>query len=595
MKYLVVLFVLLSCTLRAQEPEEAPLTPNEASLNDSGASVTVIARDEIEERKAPFVLDLLRTVPGVVVTQSGSAGKLATVFLRGASPDQTLVMIDGVRLTDSLGFTDLSSISTANVERIEIIRGAQSAMYGAGAMGGVINIVTQNGGPNISARLEGGSDSENYSVVRAGVGSDRNNLSGYFSRYDADGDLSNDDSQDRTFGLNAHLELVQGTNLGWIYRESKAQLGLPLNAGEPSLKRRSVEDTTLILIPFTQHIADWWNVEARYSRYKQDLHFEDPDDLSGPSLYDSTARTTQYGLLNRWATSRGDRITAGYEREELLVDNQDSSGFTFHNNDFITDSVYAQVQSPILLSLIATAGVRYDSNGVYGSKTSPRFGVTMGTNSPWRLHASVGSGFRAPRPLELAAPYGNPDLSPETVTSWDTGVDYNVLFEKMFVSGVYFHNDYSDLIGFDPSTSTLRNFKSVTASGVELAAEFQPAKNLNVLITYTHLNTKDKETGDALLRRPENSGNLSLNYRWRKIYGVFNWNFAGARFDLNEASLSRVSNDSYSNADLVLDYEIAGIVHAYGRITNLFDNRHQEVYGFPSPDRAFFLGAQLQY
>jgi vitamin B12 transporter len=163
------------------------------------------------------------------------------------------------------------------------------------------------------------------------------------------------------------------------------------------------------------------------------------------------------------------------------------------------------------------------------------------------------------------------------------------------LSGTVFYDNFTDLIGFDIVTFRLKNFEEVRTSGLELEARVQPIPNLTVIGNYTFLSTEDKTTGDELLRRPRNSGGINIQYRWEKLQTNFNWNIVGDRFDLNDVTFAQVTNPGFNTADLVVSYDIIEQLQVYGRITNIFDEQYQEVFGFPSPDRAFFAGVRVKY
>lgn len=562
-------------------------------LKDAGSSVTVITREEIEQRHEPFLLDLLRTVPGVYISQSGSPGKATSIFIRGAGSSQSLVMFDGVPINDSLNFVDLGTLTTTNIERIEIVKGPQSTLYGSDAMGGVINIITRSAGNLITAKGEGGSDSTANGSVRTGYGSDVNNIALEYNRYTTDGETTNDDYENSTFAANGHVQVTEWTNVGATYRKFDTDLGIPLNAGVSSPNRRQKTDAYLLLIPVKQKIQEWWNVEADYSIFDEEIHFMDPDDpFFGFS--DSDSRTTTFNLINQLKIAKGHKILAGYEYEKVQI--TEITPFSELNDAEITNNAfYAQYQLSEWAPLTLTAGIRVDSNSAFGDDANPRLAVAYRVTDRVRIHGTVGTGFRAPRPAELLGPFGNPDLQSEEVTGWDFGIDYEILPSFLYASGTIFLNHFTNLIAFDLNTFRLANFEEVDTSGLELEARIQPIQNLSLIASYTYLDTENKITGEELLRRPRNSGGINIEYRFKRLMTNFNWNIVGERFDVNDVTFSRTVDPGFNEADLVVSYDLIEALQVYGRITNIFDEQYQEVFGFPSPDRGFYAGVRLKY
>jgi vitamin B12 transporter len=562
-------------------------------LENAGSTVTVITREEIEQRHEPFLLDLFRSVPGVYISQSGSVGKQTSIFIRGAGSAQALVMIDGVQINDSLNFVDLGTLTTTNIERIEIVRGPQSTLYGSDAMGGVVNIITRNAGNLISAKGEFGSDSTSIASVRSGYGSTENNIAAEYGYYFTDGQTTNDDYENKTLAINGHVQITDWTNLGVTFRDFDTDLGIPLNSGVPSPNRRQKTNADLFNVPLTQKVTGWWDVSANFSIFDEEIHFQDPDDPFGFTFSDSDSRTTTFNVVNNFRATNGHAVLGGYEHEKIKIN--DASPFSVLEGEITNDAIYGQYQYSGWKGLTVTAGIRADHNSAFGDDTNPRLAVSYQASDAIRLHGSVGTGFRAPRPAELFPPFGNPELQPEEVTGWDLGINYQVLPEYLILSGTFFYNDFKNLIAF--GTVRLENFEKVKTSGLELEARIQPARNLTIQGTYTFLDTEDQITREELLRRPRNSGSFNVNYALKRMNANFNWNFVGDRFDIDDSDFffPRVNNPGFNKADLVVSYDLIQSLQIYGRITNIFDEEYQEVFGFPSPDRAFYAGVRLNY
>lgn len=565
----------------------------EEELKDAGSSVTVITLQELEAQKAPFVLDVLRSVPGIYISQSGSVGKVTTVFSRGAESDQILVLLDGVQINDSLNFVDLSTLSTNNVERIEIVRGPQGTLYGSDAMGGVINIISRKGGKLLSGVLEGGSDSTFNGSVRTGAGSQLNNFALEYSLFDTDGETLNDDYQNRTLAFQGQVQVTQWTELGVLYRNYDTETGIPFNAGVPAPDRRQDTHASLLNIPIQQEITHWWNARLNFSSFNQEIDFKDPDDPFGFTFSNSESNTRTFQLMN--TISWKGTLIGGYEFERVRVSDVSSFGVSLDNEKITNHAFFGQYQTLIHDAATITVGIRVDDHSEFGNKTNPRLAVSYRLPNDTRLHGTVATGFRAPRPAELSGPFGNPDLQPEEVTGFDLGIDKEFSSGRILLSGTGFYNDFKQMIDFDLVTFRLKNIQEVRTSGFELTAAFRPYNNLQIKGGYTLLNTEDRRNGEELLRRPKHSGSFHIDYRWQRMGANFNWQLVGNRFDVNDVTFARVVNPAFNKADLVVDFELTKSLELYTRITNVFDQKYQEVFGFPSSDRGVFGGIRFNH
>lgn len=565
----------------------------EESVKDTGSAVSVITREQIEQRKVPFVLDLLRTVPGIYISESGNVGKITSVFTRGANSDQTLVMIDGVKINGSTGFIDLSNLSTANVERIEIVRGPQSTLYGSDALGGVINIITRNSGKLVSIRAEGGSDSTYDTGVRSTVGTQRNNISAEFERFKTDGDFKNDDYDHRTFAANGRVQISESTDLGFIYRNARGEVGIPFYFHVPSPDQRQENKDSLIHVPFHRKMNSWWDSELHVSVFDQEIHYRFPSEPFGFTSSDTSSRTTTFHFGNTFHLGNRQSIIAGYEYERIRIDDSSSFGVSLDNAKVDTNAVFGQYQFSPWQPLTITAGLRVDDHSAFGTDTNPRVAVAYQASSDLKLRGTYGGGFRAPRPGELGGPYGNAKLLPEEVKGWDFGADFDLVPGFVSLSATAFHNHFDQMIGFDLNTFRFANFVKVNTSGFEFETLYQPTHSLTFRAAYTYLTTKDQTTGLELLRRPKNSGSLNVDYRWRRWGFNYNWNLIGRRVDLNDITFVRSTDDSYNRADAVISYQLSSDVQVYGRILNLWNEKYQEVFGYQAPNRGVFVGVKL--
>jgi len=563
----------------------------EEETGDLPISISVIPSLEIEERQAPRILDLLRTVPGLDVVQQGSPGKFTSVFLRGTNSSQTLVLWNGIPLNDpSFGGFDWAFLDTAGVERIEVVRGPTSALYGSEAIGGVIQVLTRDGGTATDLRLEAGGDGHRRGSLGSGLdlGAAHLDLSAAVLR--EDGEVSNDfyDGDDAVARLSwsARSDLeIQG-----IARWNDSEVGLPFDfLGNPSPRQVSDRTSVEIAVPVAW-AARGWEVEAHVLQHDSDLDTRDPD-AGSFSFVDSQrrgARLVVTRLVNDrfWIAGGSD-----WEREEVTTGSTFGSGL--REDAQRTWSAFAQLHGSMLEDtarpLSFEAGVRQDDNDAFGSETSLRTGLAWEAGPGLRLRASYGEGFRAPSLGELFFPgFGNPDLEPETSESWELGLDLDRGRWRFTVAA--FDTDLEGLIVSGPPSFLPFNVGRAKVRGVEAEAAVS-RRTVSARLQTTWLDTEDLDTGEELLRRPRWRSSLVLTWRpapeWT-VTSVARW--VDERLDLGGVVL-----DSYTTLDLAGAWQLHRRVEPYARVENLFDEEYEETAGFPAPDRRFVGGVELTF
>jgi vitamin B12 transporter len=580
--------------------EEIVVTANrlETPSESVGSSVTVIGREEIERRQEPFVLDLLRTVPGLEVNQSGGPGALANVFMRGADPTQTLVMIDGVPVNDTTGGGfDFSGLRSDNVDRIEVLRGPQSTLYGSEAMGGVISITTRRGGPGLHAELDARDGSRNGRELR--LGADGSTAGFDYSLSVAgqrtDGPAEAGEAKTNPFsGANASarigLGLPAGGRLELTLRHVDAKANLDsfvfgvgaVDAPEFEQRRRLSAGS----LQFVQPVNASWKL--RLTAGIDDERTRGTDVPENPAdIYDFSSRHIELGAESDLKLGRQDTLIVGVSREGRRGMNAGS-----FDTSLAVDSLFAQDNWSWRDRLFLTAGLRHDHSSRFGDKTTYRMTGSCLWQGSWRLHGSLGTGFRGPTFDELFFPMaGNPKLRPETSQGADLGVERELRNGSVVADLTFFANRFRDLIDFDFASLTYANARRANAQGVEASLRLRPRTDLEIQGSYTYTATRDLATGLPLPRRPRDRWTLLAAFdRGARLRATLTLSAVAHRIDSDGSSM-----DSYQRADLSLEYRVRPWFAPYLTIQNLLDERYQEVSGYTTPRLWAFVGVRLRY
>lgn len=568
------------------------------TMETTPAAVTIITREQIERRESRDVAEALREVPGVIVSRTGSQGKVTSLFTRGGNSTHTLVLWNGIEINNPYfsGY-DWGRFSTAGVERIEVVRGPFSALYGSDAVTGVVNVLTA-GGPALNVELESGENGLlNGSVSGAITAGSLSTNASFESRQD-DGFAPNDDFEQESTLLGATFAPSERLSIGLQGRYTNYDLGIPRNvngdgtAFVPSPFRRLDGHELQWALPVRFTTSDLtWRLSLSESRRTDD--FSDPED---PFFFTESATESKTGRLNvsvQRTTPIGTLI-GGFEIEEAEVTDVSAFGPNLVDEErtsrsFFVEDRYSRDLGSMQFEL--TAGLRHDDYETFGGELTPRIASALifGAN---KLRVGYGHAFRAPSVGELFFPFfGNAALEPERSRSAEVGFDRFVGDRGAF-SATLFYNDFDNLIVFDNVTSVFQNIGAAVTRGIELSGSGTLENGWSAAASYTWLDTEQKETGHELLRRPEHSGSLTIGYAagaWRTALIVAH---NGTRADVTDlAPFGRLTNDAYTVADATLQYALGPFV-PYVKLENLTDEEYQEVFGFPSPGRRLIAGVR---
>ena len=576
---------------------------------DSPDSITVIPRGQIEQLQQQLVADVLRGEPGIAVARTGPPGTVDSVFLRGADSSQTLVLVDGIRVNNSFnnGF-DFSQLSVDNIERIEILRGPQSTLYGSEAMGGVVNIVTRSGdGPptgeleteygSFNTLLEQGSFSAHegklsLAAAASYASSDNNRVNSDYEQYHFDGQLRYDFN-----------ERFSATLLTTYFHNDD---GVPNDIYTDDPTARLKTEDALIGLMFQGKLTDWWDARLTLSHSHERGTYDQPanaNNFDTAEFSQTIAQREQVDFQNIFKPSDQHSILVGGTIEDASA-NFSQIG-TYGTNGVAktidTRSAYAQYDFMPVARLTLTAGGRVDDSTSFGTHETYRFGgrfTAPGTETIFR--ATVGTGYRAPSISDLYFPlYSNPNPKPETSTGWDAGFEQPLWQDKVRIGSTFFYNRFDNLIQYSGVSFEPENIGRARVFGVETYATWQPLDSLTLRGSYTWMNTEDLDTGMDLIRRPANSGSLDLNWKiCPRLEANAEALFVGPMADDNfdDPSLpANVTVDGYTKLDLALRWHVRKNLEVFARAENLLDEHYQEVFGFPALGRGFYGGLRVQF
>ena len=621
----VTLFILMTFFpfghLFAQEEEAVELeevavtatrvpTPEE----EVGSSVTVITEDEIKAKGYTTVKEVFKGALGLDVVSTGGPGAGTSVFLRGANSYHTLVLIDGMEMGDPSLMQrqyDFANLTVDNIERIEIVRGPQSVLYGADAMGGVINIITKRWDkkPTLSLGAEGGSYSTARQFAGIGASNDWASFSFAFSHIRTDGfsaadaDLPGNTEDDgwENFTASSRLEIAPSDwlDMGVSFRLHDGRTDLDGGGGPyQDVEDYHVNKQEVFVRPHIKVTAFdglWEQILAYGFTDHSRAYIDDP---WGDSDYDGEKHeiSWQHNLY----LHKTNTLTLGFEYEKEAMES--ISPWSRMDESAYTCSLFAQDQIKLFDISFTTVGVRWDKHKEFGDHTT--FRVTqafvfdkIGT----KIKGSVGTGFRAPSLYELYAPpfwgmpVGNPNLDPEESLGWDVGVEQSLFDERITLGLTYFRNEFDDLIDYISGRGYV-NIEDAETWGFEAFIEVVPFKDLSARIKYTYTDTEDDQ-GERLLRRPLHKAGFNLCYRFLDERGTANLDllFVGERDDMDFSvwPARRVELDDYVVVNLSGSFKVHKYVEVFARIENLFDEDYEEAFGYGTPGISAYGGVKL--
>jgi len=615
-------FVALAA--QAQEVQTLPETVVTATriptpADQVGSSFTVITADEIERKQATTAPDVLADVPGLNLVRNGGMGGVSSIFIRGANNNHTKVLIDGIDAADptqSSGAFDFGHIAVTEIERIEVLRGPQSGLYGSDAVGGVINIITKSGrGPlQLKGSVEGGSFA---TFNQSG------SLSGSSGPFDYTfnvthlregatpvtpdaslpaGQRRNDDTYDnKTISTKLGFTATENLDFGIVARY--VDTNIKFTADDPLLfpqvpgVNRSESTTNQLFTRGTAHLSLWdgrfdQTVGAAYTIYHHS------DFLFNSGTTNAHGDRRKFDWQGNLTLVPGQVLTLGAEHaKENLVQAPTDASMT-------TNSGYLQLQSKFWDKLFTTASARLDENSRFGGAVTYRFAPAWHVNDMGTvLKGSVGTGFKTASLNEMFVNFpafgffGNPLLKPEESFGYDFGFDQPFLNGKVETGATWFHNDIKNLINFNSTFTTKINIGQAKTYGAETYVAWKPLKDLKFRVDYTYTVAVDATNGAQLLRRPRHKASLDSSWQATdklRLSGTVL--YVGDRIDGNrDFSVQRLTAPSYTLVNLAASYDLGHGVTAFGRIDNMFDKRYEDPTGFQRPGIGVYAGFKVAF
>ena len=619
-------------------------------LSRTADSVTIISGRELESRQVTSLAGALTTVPGYTVARTGGPGALTSLFPRGGDSDFTLVLIDGVRVNAFGGGIDLSQVPLADVERVEVVRGPQSAIFGADAVGGVVQIVTRQGGtPTAGAMLETGSrETRRLQVSSTGAvrtlrwqaGADYFEDAGFTGEAPATGEtVTNDDAQRRHVWMGGGWRARRGTDVQGTYRFVDTERGAPGPYGSDPADRYSGVDRVsrgnTERGAFGVRVVHPWTGPASRVRQRVELDVADYDlgFLSSFGRSASETRRTHARIQTDAALDAGIGISAGVEwldesarssfiqqgGAQVPVDRRVIGTFgeaRWNGHERVSVQAGLRVEH-ITREAFAVNGFADDAVTSMNPKVSLAWLVSRalpgaGADSWTRVRAAAGTGIRPPDVFEIAFT-DNPSLKPERSRSVEVGLTQAFAAGAIQLDATTFFNQYDDLIISvgrlsDVSRYQTDNVSNARARGLELGAAWQSVRGLSARVGYTFLDTEIRavdnsaqapspyRVGDALLRRPQHSGSVAL--AWTHTRGSLFATLDARGRTLDAEPSFGPSGGLYENAgrtvaDLGGTLRVVRHVELFARLLNVLDRDYEEVFGFPSPGRTAFVGVRV--
>lgn len=571
------------------------------TATETGSSLSIITAEEIEELGLIYVLDAVAQAPGVTINQNGTFGGNASVRIRGASSEQTVVLIDGIPVNDPSspgGGFNFARLDTENIERIEVLKGPQSTLWGTDAIGGIVSITTKSPGAGFGGEafaeygsfntLRGGasvanaSDVGDFRLAAVTVSSDG------ISKADENNGNDEEDGYDSLTlsakgGLNLPGDARLSADVLWTDAETEFDSfssGAQGSVGDGD--EVSETEETAANVSLTVPLIDG-RLDNLFLVGHSDIKRE--NFRAGLPSFDADGERLLYRYQGTLNANDRHRLAFGAEREETTANDDETS----------IDGLFALYELRPVGDLTITAGLRHDDHERFGSESTTRLASVWSLSDNLSFRASWGEGFKAPTIFQTTffccgATEPNAELKAETSEAFDAGVEWLSSGGRFQLGAAVFRQETENLIDFDFAIGGYLNIDEVESTGLELSGALALSDTLSLSLDYAYIDAEDGD-GNALPRLPEHSGDLTLSYAPAGP-------FSGAvllRYNGSETNTDTTTLDSWLRVDLTGRYALSERVEVYGRIENLFDEDYQQILGYGTPGLSGSLGIRLRY
>jgi vitamin B12 transporter len=522
-------------------------------------------------------------------------GGTTGVFMRGAAPSSTLVLIDGVQVkSNTSGSFDFSNLQMDNIERIEILRGPQSSLWGADAVGGVINIITKRGKgkPTHTLTFEGGSFSTFKETLGSSgsikqfdysVSASRTDSEGFSAFNEERGATEDDGYQNTTLSSKMGFNFLEDGRVELIGRYTKARsefdglnLAFVLSDSPNHILRN---ETFYFALPIQKSITPWWDAKLNTNMNYEELDTKDP--TFGDSVILSRTYTVDFQnniSLGKYASAIfgfEHQVTDGYNNSNNISLKNRSQGYYLQGNLNWEDRAFL------------TAGIRQDVNSQFDNSFTYKVeGAYRFKSWGTKLRAAYATGFRVPSVNEVLFPFfGNINIQPEESDNWEVGFEQKLAGDRVTVGANYFYTDFKNLIIFDLATFVAQNIGEATSKGIEAFAKFSILNNLSLITNYTWNQAVDESTGSLLIRRPRHTFSATMHHTWKeKLSTLVTVNYRSKMVSgtglVGERTIVRAA----------LSYPLNNNWRLTARGENLFNEKYEESLGFGTAGISGYAG-----
>ncbi|KFN40921.1 MAG: hypothetical protein JU82_00660 [Sulfuricurvum sp. MLSB] len=569
------------------DPIVISASKTEQSLDSVTANIHVITAADIDEKHYTTLTEALNSLPGIGIVSNGGLGKSASVYLRGFDSKRTLVLIDGIRYNDntSMDGASFEHLMLHDIERIEVIKGAQSGVWGSEASAGIVNIITQKSAPGttLNARWEYGS----FSTKKYGASLSHNNgkldlqlgahkivsdgFTSYAGRYADIKRYEDDGYENRTLNVKAGYRFDDANTLRFSHTDIDVYTEYDNSTGDSTASYDKKEALSQLLYEnrYDSALTTFYANRSKFER-----------DYSNGSTYDG--RVDEYGINSKIAYRDSDFIVIGSDYKSFEHLNRLNKRYT-NKAFFITNA------NNVGADTLITESLRRDTYDAFNDKTTGKIGVKHSLTDDAYLCANYGTAYNVPTLFQLYDPtYGNNSLASEDTRSYDLSLGY-----KGFTL-TYFESRIKEMIDYDFATSSYNNIDGTSKiKGVEASCKKEVADNALLSLSYTRLSAKNQR-GENLRRRAKENLKFGFDY-----YGLAKWHlgmsgeYVGSRYD-SDNDLG-VQTGKYTVANAVADYDLSKNVKIYGKIDNITDKYYQSVNNYATSPRAYYAGIEVTF